>query len=90
MGPDKLTLEVQSVLDDLWTAKLIPFELTANKVEYLGMEEYIVRFSDSRLRSVDVSWKDHHSFKDAIRVAVIARAARISGPLKKVARKSLG
>jgi hypothetical protein len=56
MTPDRLILEAQSVLDALWTEKLIPFELTARKVESLGLEEYIVRFYDTRLRSVDFSW----------------------------------
>jgi hypothetical protein len=88
MALDKLRLEVQSVLDDLWTKKLIPFELTAQKVEYLGMEEYIIRFYDGRLRSVDVSSNNCHSFKDAVRVAVIARAARITGPSQRAANKA--
>jgi hypothetical protein len=57
MTPDKFTVDAQSVLDDLWAKQLIPFQLTAHQVESLGHEEYIVRFFDSRLRSVDVSWK---------------------------------
>jgi hypothetical protein len=81
MGLDELALEAQSVLDDLWADQLIPFQLTAHKVESIGMEEYIVRFYDSRLHSVDVSWKNHHSFKDAVRVAVLARVERLSNPL---------
>lgn len=75
---DELILETQAVLDELWAANLIPFQLTAHKVESLGMEEYIVRFYDSRLRSVDVSWKKQHSFKEAVRVAVLARSGRLS------------
>lgn len=46
----------------------------------LGLE-YIVRFFDSRLRSVDVSWKTPDSFKNGVRVAILARVARLSGPL---------
>jgi hypothetical protein len=76
---DELASEAQSVLDDLWAQKLIPFQLTAHKVEGLGREEYIVRFHDSRLRSVDVSSKDHESFKNAMRVAVLARVRRLRG-----------
>jgi hypothetical protein len=62
-----LTSEAQAVLDDLWTDKLIQLQLTAHKVELLGLEEYIVRFYDSRLHSVDVSWKKPDTFKNAVR-----------------------
>ena len=51
---DDLTSEAQSVFDDLWAENLIPFQLTAHKVKSVGLEEYIVRFHDSRLHSVDV------------------------------------
>lgn len=77
----KLTLEVQSVLDDLWAKNLIPFQLTAHILESLGEEEYIVRFHDSRLPSVDFSWKSPDSIKDAVQTAVLARLARLSRPL---------
>lgn len=80
MQLDKLTIEVQSVLDDLWAENLIPFQLTAHKVESIGLEEYIVRFHDRRLDSLDVSWKNLDSFKDAIRVAILNRVARLPGP----------
>lgn len=82
MTIDKLTLEAQSVLDDLWASDLIPFQLTAQQVESLGLDEYIVRFQDRRLGSVDVSWKNHESFKDAVQIAVLGRVTRLSGPLK--------
>ena len=84
---DDLTSEAQSVLDDLWAENLIPFQLTAVKVESVGLEEYIIRFNDSRLHSIDVSWKNLDSFKDALRAAVLARVARLTGPLKKSANK---
>jgi hypothetical protein len=79
MTHDDLKTEAQSVLDDLWATQLIPFELTAHKVESLGADEYIIRFHDSRLRSVDVSWKNQDSFKDVVRAAVLNRVARMSG-----------
>ena len=82
---DDLMSEAQSVLDELWAENLIPFQLTARKVESVGLEEYIIRFNDSRLHSVDVSWKNLDSFKDALRVAVLARVARLTGPLKRSA-----
>ena len=78
--PDKLKLAAQSLLDDLWAHKLIPFQLTAHKVESLGQQEYIIRFYHTRLHSLDVSWKEPDSFKDAVRVAVLARVARFSAP----------
>lgn len=84
MTLDDLKSEAQSVLDELWATQLTPFELTAHKVESLGAEEYIIRFHDSRLRSVDVSWNGKDSFKDAVRTTVLARAGRISGPLKEL------
>ncbi len=74
-----LRTEAQSVLDELWAAEQIPFQLMALKVESLGAEEYIIRFHGSRLRSVDVSWKNQDSFKDAVRSAVSARMARMRG-----------
>jgi hypothetical protein len=77
-----LRTEAQAVLDELWAAEQIPFELTALKVESLGAEEYIIRFRSSRLRSVDFSWKNQDSFKEAVRIAVSARMARMSRQLK--------
>jgi hypothetical protein len=87
MKSDALIVETQSVLDHLWAKKLIPFQLTAHKIESLGLDEYVVRFHDSRLRSVDVSWREPDSFRDAIRVAILARVARLSGPLRKQPEK---
>lgn len=78
MTLDDLKTEAQSVLDDLWATQLIPFKLTAHKVESLGADEYIIRFHDSRLRSVDVSWVNQDSFKDVVRAAVLTRVVRIS------------
>jgi hypothetical protein len=89
MTPDKLTEATQSVLDDLWAKKLIPFQLTAHKVESLGQQEYIVRFFASRLRSVDLSCKTPDSFKDAVRDAILGRVARLSGPLRTNPNKGL-
>jgi hypothetical protein len=79
MTSEKLTLEAQSVLDDLWATRRIPFQLTAHKVDSLGSEEYIIRFHDRRIKSIDVSWRRESSFKDALTVALLARVARING-----------
>lgn len=77
MTSDKLTLETQTVLDDLWAKGQLPFQLKADRVESLGSEEYIIRFYNRRIRSVDVSWKDSESFKDAVQIAVLARVTRL-------------
>jgi hypothetical protein len=78
MTSDKLALETQTVLDDLWAKGQLPFQLKADSVESLGSEEYIIRFYDSRIRSVDVSWKNSESFKEAVQVAVMARVTRLT------------
>ena len=83
-----LTSRAQPVLDSLFQDDLIPFRLTAAKVESLGADEYIIRFHDSRLRSVDVSWQKGQSFEDVFRNAMIDRVRRMSGPLAMPARKN--
>jgi hypothetical protein len=88
MSLDKLAMEAQVVLNDLWGKSLIPFKLTAHKVECVGPGEYIIRFHDRRLRSVDFSWKDTESFDAAVREAILSRASRLSGPLSRSAKKS--
>ena len=78
--------QAQSVLDNLFKDQVLPFELTASKVECIGANEYIVRFFDSRLRSVDVSWKKDQSFEEVFQAAMIDRVRRLSGPLTGQAR----
>ena len=78
--------QAQSVLDNLFKDEVLPFELTASKVECIGPNEYIVRFFDSRLRSVDVSWKKDQSFEDVFQAAMLDRLKRLSGPLTGRAR----
>ena len=78
--------QAQSVLDNLFKDQVLPFELTAKNVECIGSNEYIVRFFDSRLRSVDVSWKKDQSFAEVFQVAMIDRLKRLSGPLASQAR----
>jgi hypothetical protein len=87
MQLDKFKSEAQSVLDDLLREQLIPFQLTAHKVESLGMDEYIIRFNDNRIHSVDISSNNPRTFRDSVRVAVLARVGRMSGPLHKAAGK---
>ena len=76
-----MKLGAQETLDELFIERLLPFKLSARQVESLGMEEYIVRFHDSRLRSVDVSWKPGQTFKTIFRAAILGRVSRLSGPL---------
>jgi hypothetical protein len=79
---ESMRLGVQETLDELFSERLIPFELTAYKVNADGLGEYIVPFYDSRLRSVRFSWKEGASFKAAVRAAVLERVNKMSGPLK--------
>ena len=67
----------QETLDELFVQALIPFKLSASNVESIGMEEYIVRFNDSRLHSVDLSWKTGQSFKSNFRAAILGRVTRL-------------
>ena len=81
---EELQMSAQQTLDELFAESLIPFRLSAEAIESIGCEEYIVRFHDSRLRSVDVSWHQGQSFKDLVRTAVLDRVSRIRDPLRKL------
>jgi hypothetical protein len=81
--------QAQAVLDNLFKDQVLPFELTAKKVECIGSNEYIVRFFDSRLRSVDVSWKKDQSFEEVFQAAMVDRVRRLSGPLRGRAGKTV-
>ena len=83
-----LRLEAQQTLDELFAENLIPFRLSARVLESIGMDEYIVRFYDSRLRSVDVSWQPGQPFKTVFRAAILARVGRlrVTNTLTKTAR----
>ena len=82
MSLESLKLEAEHALDDLWSENLIPFKLSAQKVESIGANEYIVRFYDSRLHSIDVSLSEGESFEDHFKSAVLGRVSRMSGRLK--------
>lgn len=71
--------EAQETLDDLFAEGRIPFELSARAVESIGMEEYIIRFHDSRLFSVDVSYPRGQTFKTVFTTAILDRVARLRG-----------
>ena len=74
---ETMKLGAQQTLDELFAESLIPFKLSARVVESIGEEEYIVRFHDSRLYSVDVSWQRSQPFSTVFRAAVLDRVARL-------------
>ena len=78
--PLSIEAEAQQVLDELWNEELIPFPLSVGKVIKVS-DEYTIHFHDARMRTVDVQSDKDHSFKDAVRAAVLARVAKLIGPL---------
>lgn len=82
MVPDteNIRLRAQDTLDELLTESLIPFKLSACKVDSIGSQEYIVRFYDSRLHSIDISWCKTESFRDVFRASVLDRVKRLGVP----------
>jgi hypothetical protein len=79
---ENMKLKAQETLDELFLEGLLPFKFSARVIDYLGLEEYIVRFHDNRLRSVDVTWRTGLPFKDIFRRAVLDRVSRLGGPLR--------
>ena len=76
---DDRKTEAQQVLDELYSENLVPYKLTAYVAEMIGPATYVIRFHDSRIHCVDFSCRYEHSFKDALRSAVLAEFARING-----------
>jgi hypothetical protein len=83
MKPDtkNIKLRVQETLDELFSEHLIPFELTAHKVDAESGGEYVVPFYDSRIHSIRFSWKEDGSFREVVRTAVLARVKRMGDAL---------
>lgn len=81
MQEEEQRSEAQQVLDTLSREGLIPFALTAYKIQANGLGEYRVFFNDSRIHSCRFSEKEDEDFKEAFRAATIARVNRRSGPL---------
>ena len=75
---DRQKLEAQQILDELFSEHLLPFQLTAHKFETIGAGEYIIRFHDSRLTSLDVSCPNEQGFKTTFRTAILERVGRLS------------
>jgi len=78
--PLTLEAEAQQVLDELWSEKVLPFELHVGKLTK-GMGEYTIHFHDSRIRTARVQLTNGQSFRDMVKDAVLARVAKMSGPL---------
>lgn len=83
MSTDTLKVEAQAALDELMQEHELPFSLEAQNLADDGAGRYTLRFYDSRLHSVTVEWAEGQSFKDVIRVAVLDRVAKLSGPLNR-------
>ena len=78
-------VDAQHALDELFEEHLIPFKLSAQVVEAIGLQEYIIRFYDSRLNSIIVSWYQGLSFQAVCRAAVLERMKTFSGSLSATA-----
>ncbi len=70
--------EAQLALDELFIEHLLPFKLSAYRIAYIGLEEYIVYFHDSRLPAIDVSWREGECFREAFRTAILERVKRLN------------
>jgi hypothetical protein len=78
---EDITLRVQATLDELSSEHLIPFKLTAQRVNSDGPGKYVVPLYDSRIHSFEFSWTDGGlSFGEVIRSAVLDRVKRMDGP----------
>jgi hypothetical protein len=80
-SPRSIEAEVQQVLDELWNENQIPFALTVGKVTK-DATEYTIHFHDARMRTACIVLDKNHSFRHLVRTAVLARVAKMSGPLK--------
>jgi hypothetical protein len=85
-----LTLEaqVQEVLNEMWSEKVIPFALHVGKITKAA-DEYTIHFYDSRITTTHVPLIEGQSLRDMVRSAVLDRVTKISGPLKKSPKKGL-
>lgn len=79
---ESLTLEAeaQQVLDELLHENLIPFQLRIGKLTR-DVGAYTIHFHDSRIHNARVPLTKGTSFRDMVRVSVLARVAKMSGPL---------
>jgi hypothetical protein len=80
-GPT-IKAQVQQVLDELLRENLIPFALNVGKITK-AFDEYTIHFYDSRMQTATVPDTKNDFFADEVRKAVLARTAKLSGPLQK-------
>jgi hypothetical protein len=80
-NPLSIEVEVQQLLDELWNEREIPFALNIGKITK-DATEYTIYFHDARMRTICVPLGDNLSLRDLVRTAVLARVAKMSGPLK--------
>jgi hypothetical protein len=81
MTTEDIKLRVQATLDELISEHLIPFKLTAQRVNADGPGKYVVPFYDSRIHSFEFLWTDGgSSFKEVVRAAVLDRVKSMDSP----------
>ena len=79
MTTEDIKLRVQATLDELSNEHLIPFKLTAQRVNADGPGTYVVPFYDSRIHSFAFSWTGgESSLKEVVRAAVLDRVNRMN------------
>jgi hypothetical protein len=80
--PSDLTIEgqVQAVLNEMLTEKLIPFALTVGKISK-AENNCTIHFYDSRIRTAEVELVKGQSLAEMVRTAVMDRVAKMTGPL---------
>ena len=88
MLDEEQKVQAQQVLDELLKEGLIPFALTAYDINTNGQGKYVVHFNDSRIHECRFSWAEGEHFKDVLRVAVMERVNRMSGPLARTSRRA--
>jgi hypothetical protein len=76
MNTDLLKLEAQAALDELRNKGLLPFALEARMLVSEG-SQHTIRFYDSRLHSITVSYEEGQSFKEIVRAAVLDRVSEL-------------
>ena len=76
-----LKAETQLALNELWREGRLPFVLRVGKItKHLGY--YTIHFHDSRIFTADVPLIPNTPYVDMVRAAVLARVAKLSGPLE--------
>jgi len=76
---ENMKSRIQATLNHLLTQGLIPFELTAHRVDAEGCNEYVINFYDSRIRSCNFLWNGGDDFEEVVRVGVLERVKRMIG-----------